>query len=211
MAASPKPPPARPHIALRPSNYFKAPDTVDDDAWDSASDGEEPTQSSFSFSTWNRPSSTTAPKPVPAPANSDNPSSSSLAFSYTHLNAPNPSSYPPRNSTDTSQPPKNGWTIVRTGYGRRSSNDTGSSIQDDSFDPVPDTETDADVEGDMILGDLDAEPTPDPSPSNSGSIRDDAEKIVNGRLHPPSSTLILICMYRSSLWNSPPPTDVQKI
>ncbi|KAJ4468117.1 rab-GTPase-TBC domain-containing protein [Lentinula aciculospora] len=179
-------PPTRPHIVLRPSSYFKATDTVDDDAWDSASDSEEPAQSTFSFPSWSR-SSTTAPKPVPKPITSDNSSSTtSLAFSYTHLNAPNPSSYPPR-TTDTPQPPKNGWTIVRTVPGRRSSNDTGSSNQDDSFDHVPSTHGDADVEGDMILGDLDPEPTGDPShsvldSSKSSSIRADAENIVNDPL-----------------------------
>ncbi|KAF8829037.1 hypothetical protein HHX47_DHR3000561 [Lentinula edodes] len=179
-------PPTRPHIVLRPSTFFKPSDTVDDDAWDSASDSEEPAQSTFTFPSWSR-ASTTAPKPVPRPITSDNPSSTSLAFSYTHLNAPNPSSYPPRN-TDTPQPPKNGWTIVRTVPGRRSSTDTRSSNQDDSFDHVPSTDGDADVEGDMILGDLDPEPAAGepsqtaPENSKSTSVRTDAETIVNDPL-----------------------------
>ncbi|KAF9070082.1 rab-GTPase-TBC domain-containing protein [Rhodocollybia butyracea] len=156
-------PPPRPHIALHPSNnFFKTSETIEDDAWDSASDGEEAPQSTFSFSTWSRPSST--PKPVPKPITSEN---TSLAFSYTHVNAPNPGSYPPRE--ETLQP---GWTIVRT---RRSSN---SANNDES---VP--EADTDVEGDMILGDLDAESSPAvPDSAKSGSIRDDAEKIADDPL-----------------------------
>ncbi|KAJ3762371.1 rab-GTPase-TBC domain-containing protein [Lentinula raphanica] len=179
-------PPTRPHIALRPSSFFKSIDSVDDDAWDSASDSEEPAQSTFSFSSWGRTSSTTSPKPVPKPVTSDNPSSNSLAFSYTHLNAPNPTSYPPR-TTDTPQPPKNGWTIVRTLPERRSSNDTGSSNQDDGFDHVPDVDGVVDLEGDMILGDLELDPAADslqslPEKPKSTSMRSDAEAIVNDPL-----------------------------
>ncbi|KAF5389371.1 hypothetical protein D9757_004261 [Collybiopsis confluens] len=148
-------PPSRPHIALRPSSYFTAPDPIDDDVWDSASDSEE---------------LRSPPKQLPA---ADSPSSSALAFSYTHLNAPNPSSYPPRT---THPPPKNGWTIVRTTHGRRLSTDTGSSVQDDSFDHVPDTDLDAD----MVLGDLDPDPVVDTIVACS--IRDDVQSIVNDPL-----------------------------
>jgi len=175
-------PPPRPHPHIS-SSYFSA-ISVDDDAWDSTSDSESPAQSTLTFS-WSRPSAPSAPKAVPKPP--DSPSSSSLSFSYTHVNAPNPSSYPPR--TDQSQPPKNGWTIVRTSRPRRSSNDTGSSNQDDSSEHVPESDADADVEGDMILGDLESEPSGDVASSvlsqkskqDQGSIREDAEEIVNGK------------------------------
>ncbi|KAF5370586.1 hypothetical protein D9758_001824 [Tetrapyrgos nigripes] len=178
-------PPPRPHPHLSSSSYFSAVNVGDDDAWDSASDSESPAQSTLTFS-WSRPVASTAPKAVPK--SPESPSSSTLSFSYTHLNAPNPSSYPPRD--DSSQPPKNGWTIVRTSRPRRSSNDTHSSNQDDASDHVPEPEADADVEGDMILGDLESEPTKDPASSmtvpklkqDQGTIREDAEEIVNDPL-----------------------------
>ena len=43
-----------------------------------------------------------------------NSSSPNLAVSYTYLNAPNPSSYPPKPKLMVPQALKNGWTIVRT-------------------------------------------------------------------------------------------------
>ncbi|THV05012.1 hypothetical protein K435DRAFT_133899 [Dendrothele bispora CBS 962.96] len=176
-------PPPRPHPHIS-SSYFSAVNVADDDAWDSGSDGDSPAQSTHAFSSWPRPTAPTAPKAVPKPP--DSPSSSTLSFSYTHVNAPNPSSYPPR--TDQSQTPKNGWTIVRTSHPRRSSNETGSSNQDDTSDHVPELEADADVEGDMILGDLESEPSVDAASSmvsqklkaDQGSLREDAEEIVNG-------------------------------
>jgi len=190
-----RPPPARPHIGIHPSNHFVSRSTADwgeDDAWDSTSDSESPRQTLSN--SWNRPptssSTTTAPKPVPKPANN---SSSTLAFSYTHLNAPDPSSYPPRTEVrDSAQAPKNGWTIVRKSHDRRRSQSIEGLEQ-----PKQDSDHgqgDVDVEGDMILGDLDSEAPPDETLPTSalpphlkpkkdlGSIKNDVDEIVNGTI-----------------------------
>lgn len=190
-------PPARPHIGIHPSNHFAPADSwVEDDAWDSASDSESPRQTTLS-TPWNR-SSSSAPKPVPKPAS--NASSSTLAFSYTHLSAPNPSSYPPRpeygtGDTQAGTPPqKNGWTIVRTAHdhndNRHSQDNTkpkASGVSDhDEHDP------DIEVEGDIILGDLETEQLADqagPPPIHTklkqyqGSIKDGIDAIVNGIIY----------------------------
>ncbi|KAJ6625885.1 rab-GTPase-TBC domain-containing protein [Mycena sp. CBHHK59/15] len=121
----------------------------------------------------------TAPKPVPRPAN--NASSSTLAFSYTHVSAPNPSSYPPREVLK-----QNGWTIVKT--------KSGSPPPPHGSDSVPDNDDargDADVEGDMILGDLEPEamepmdiipPLNHKPKSDQGLVREDVEDILNDPL-----------------------------
>ncbi|KAI0696694.1 rab-GTPase-TBC domain-containing protein [Cytidiella melzeri] len=139
---SARPPPTRPHIGLNPSSRlgsYSISDWGEDDAWDSGSDEEA------SGSGW-RPAhpglaSSTAPKPVPKP--NQNSSSSTLASSYTHINAPSPSSYPPR----PDQPPaKQGWTIISNAQeGRR---DEGKHGETDQY---PDTDSD------LIVGDLDPE------------------------------------------------------
>ncbi|KAF8070679.1 rab-GTPase-TBC domain-containing protein [Lyophyllum atratum] len=188
-------PPARPHIGIHPSNHFgarAAGEWGEDDAWDSASDSESPRQSSLTKS-WNRSpsSSLTAPRPVPRPIS--NSSSSTLAFSYTHVSAPNPSSYPPRE--DTMLEPKSGWTIVKKSNDRKRAKTGGTPEQgDDSLDPV-EGQGDADVEGDMILGDLESEavaldqPIPPALPSHlkakhgQGVIRDDVDEIVHDPLN----------------------------
>ncbi|KAF8894096.1 rab-GTPase-TBC domain-containing protein [Infundibulicybe gibba] len=190
MAA--RPPPARPHIGIHPSTKFSSQDWGEDDAWDSTSDSESPRQSTISNS-WNRSpasSSTTAPRPVPRPAH--NSSSSTLAFSYTHINAPNPSSYPPR-SEEPSHPSQNGWTIVRTENEKRDDrikvdNPPGSGNEENVGDEGG--QRDIDVEGDMVIGELSS---PDqaivhPPPhvkakQNQGAIRDDIVDIVNDPLH----------------------------
>src|ERR1700733_9449426 len=141
-------PPARPHIGIFPSSKFGVPPSGEwgeDDAWDSASDSESPRQSSISRS-WNHPSpptSTTAPKPVPRPANKS--SSSTLAFSYTHVTAPNPSSYP---REETLSAPKTGWTLIKKAEEKvrvdaADSMESGSFVVDDSEEGPGD----ADVEG----------------------------------------------------------------
>ncbi|KAJ7282981.1 rab-GTPase-TBC domain-containing protein [Mycena rebaudengoi] len=167
---SARPPPARPHIGIHSTYSSKTGDWAEEDAWDSGSDEDSPRQSSSS--------QRTAPKPVPLPKSSYNTSSSTLAFSYTHVTAPNPSSYPPRETL-----PKNGWTIVKTKSG---------SPPPSADDRPGDDEGrgDADVE-DMILGDLEPEamepmdiipPTHSKPKTDQGIIREDAEDIVNDPL-----------------------------
>ena len=187
-------PPARPHIGIYSSSNFGVPsapgDWGEDDAWDSASDSESPRQSSISRS-WNRPSpptSSTAPKPVPRPPN--NSSSSNLAFSYTHVTAPNPGSYP---REETLLAPKSGWTLIKKAQ-EKSSVDAINSIESGSFiaDSSEEGPGDADVEGDMLITDTEAEavlrdqtttsgqhPRPKPKEDQT-SIREDVDEIVHG-------------------------------
>ena len=175
MAA--RPPPARPHIGLNPSfNSRVSTDWGEDDAWDSASDSESPRQSTIITNSWasSRTSSTTSPKPVPQPTAS----SSNLAFSYTHLNAPSPSSYPPRPEAVQSQ--KSGWTIVRKSSEIRSSIEDKGDVKE--YQGVA---GELDEEGEMIVGELEPEEIAESTPSikprlESGMIREDVDEIVNG-------------------------------
>ncbi|KAG6850958.1 hypothetical protein H0H93_005827 [Arthromyces matolae] len=170
-------PPARPHIGINPSNHFNPPgggEWGEDDAWDSGSDSESPRQSTIAKS-WNY--SRTAPKPVPKPNRSS--SSSTLAFSYTHVTAPNPSSY----RENATIGPKGGWTLVNTSKDRNGDDNVNSEGRaDDSFE-----RGDADVESDMVVpGDLETDgfqdhPLTSPQPKakhEEGSIREDADDIV---------------------------------
>jgi len=186
-----RPPPARPHIGIHLSS-FQNTDWAEDDAWDSTSDSESPRQSTLH--TRRNPPPVTAPKAVPD-RTSSNSSSSTLAFSYTHLQAPSPGSYPPKEVVGGSNSPKNGWTIVRT---VRDQNSNGILLNKESGekDPVLEPELnagDVELEGDMILGDLEPEMTLSevrmpivhlqPQPKyNAGadSIRRDADAIVTG-------------------------------
>ncbi|KAG5734461.1 GTPase-activating protein gyp1 [Termitomyces sp. T112] len=155
MAA--RPPPARPHIGINPSSHFNPrgiSEWGEDDAWDSGSDSESPRQSSLTKS-WNH--TRTSPKPVPKANN--NSSSPTLAFSYTH----------------------GGWTIVKTSNGRAP--DNGDASGEDSFEQL-EGHGDADVEGDMILGDLE---TDLPQKQNQvstkakrgqGIVREDVDDVV---------------------------------
>ncbi|KAJ3558015.1 hypothetical protein NM688_g1153 [Phlebia brevispora] len=139
---SARPPPARPHIGLNPSSRFESYATTDwgeDDAWDSGSDEESTTKSS-----WTRASSSTAPKPVPKPK--QNSSTSTLASSYTHLHAPSPSSYPPRTEQASTPSAKQGWTIVRTSTQSRRSTDRHES------EKATEAREDPEVEGEEIVG-----------------------------------------------------------
>ncbi|PFH46729.1 hypothetical protein AMATHDRAFT_77552 [Amanita thiersii Skay4041] len=171
-------PPAPPHFPFNPSAHFsQSADWAEEDAWDSASDSESPRRSNF----WAH----SAPKPVPI--SSDNNSSPSLAFSYTHINAPDPSSYP-SHSEEPIQASKNGWTIVRkTQPGKRSSSVTRNTDNDEASHDI-------DVDGDMVVGELDSELTspdqvPHPITSHSKSrldnayIREDVEDIINDPLN----------------------------
>lgn len=170
-------PPARPPIGVYPSSVFETGDWGEDDAWDSGSDSESPRQSTLAMS-WTRPSKT-APKPVPKPTN--NTSSSTLALSFTHINAPNSSSYPPRQEAPT----QNGWTMVQKAP-VRSDNTNGLSSLSSTAEP----EGQGDVDDTMIVGELDAEDQMSAfsSPStksmpDKGSIRPDAADILNGRFN----------------------------
>jgi hypothetical protein len=182
MAA--RPPPARPHIGISPS--FHSPQSADwaeDDAWDSASDSESPRQSTIttswmqsSLSSSRPPSATTHPKPVPrTPV-----SSSTLAFSYTHINAPSPSSYPPKHEQPAHQ--KSGWTIVRR------STEIRASAEEKERDKADEGVDDGDDESEMVVGELDPEINEEPMLSakldrDQFSIRDDVDEIVNDPLH----------------------------
>ncbi|KAH9935649.1 rab-GTPase-TBC domain-containing protein [Fomitopsis serialis] len=159
MAA--RPPPARPHIGLNPSHRLSSyviPDWAEDDAWDSGSDSESPSNPSWnrssSFSKQASTSSSTAPKPVPRP--NLNSSSSTLAF-----------------------PPQNGWTIVRKSTDHRSSLDRRPS------DKAKDGVVYEDVEGEMIVGELEPELADPAAVTHSrprhdyGFVREDVEEIVN--------------------------------
>ncbi|KAG6831833.1 hypothetical protein H0H87_003752 [Tephrocybe sp. NHM501043] len=88
--------------------------------------------------------------------------------------------------------PKSGWTIVKTSSSRRL-DDGNSHPTDDSFEQV-EGQGDADVEGDMILGDLEADISQDQSPPptspthlkprhGQGSIREDVDDIVHDPLN----------------------------
>jgi TBC1 domain family member 2 len=182
MAA--RPPPTRPHIGIH-SSQFSSTDWGEDDAWDSTSDSESPRQSALS-NAWNRsitraPSSTTAPTPVPKSSNS--PSSSTLAFSYTHINAPSPNSYSPKG--DVGQTPKNGWTIVRRSR-ENLRNIEGKGEQDFRDNTA---HVDIDVEGDMVVGELDPEvidnPVSQKARQDQGLIRDDVDDILHGTFSVP--------------------------
>ncbi|KAJ7646997.1 rab-GTPase-TBC domain-containing protein, partial [Roridomyces roridus] len=173
-----RPPPARPHIAVNPSTYGSSRlDWAEDDAWDSTSDNEDEAP---------KPSSSRVPpqKVPPRPAQPHS-SSSTLAFSYTHVDAPNPSSYPPRDGIST---PQNGWTIVKT-KPRGTSPPSAEDVRSESSGTGGGV--DADVEGDMmILGDLEPDamepmdiiPPSKPKSDSRGVVRDDVDAVIDDPL-----------------------------
>jgi len=194
---NPRSPPARPHIGIHLAHFSTANEWGEDDAWDSTSDSESPRQSTLN-SSWSRPSVSSAPKKVQRTSSS---SSSTLAFSYTHLNAPNPSSYPPKPELTATETPKNGWTIVRTSHSKKGSESKINLKTDTGFEQDG-ASRDVDVEGDMILGDLEAEmnatdmnastasyASHSKAKNSEGAIRQDIDDIVNGiYLHQSNST-----------------------
>lgn len=127
--------------------------------------------------------------PVSVPKPKSKRSTSTIASSYTHVDAPSSSSYPPR--TDDIQPPptKQGWTIVRT-----SAKGRGGVDRHDIDEINSEAHADPEVEGDLILGDLDSEepavehsvtsvPMTKPKLSyGSNSTREDIDDIVKGTL-----------------------------
>ncbi|KAL1670097.1 rab-GTPase-TBC domain-containing protein [Schizophyllum commune] len=179
-----RPPPARPHLALHASDFGRTPtDWAEDDAWDSASDDGNDRQPAASDA-WPRAESS-APKPVPTRTTTSEKSSSSstLAFSYTHVSAPNPSSYPPRGE-QAAPPARYGWTIVHT---ERSDADDIPEGREHHASRAGDV----DVEGDMILGEMDPDPACGTSEGHSqvpdekigkAAIREDAEAVAEDPL-----------------------------
>ncbi|CAK5265664.1 unnamed protein product [Mycena citricolor] len=187
-----RPPPARPHIAIHPSTYSNSSSRNEwDDAWDSGSDSDEDAKYRASTSNLHRMSNTSSTSfnprsstsslrqgAVAVPIKHKEASASTLAFSYTHVSAPNPSSYPP----------KNGWTIVKTkgcDEGGGSSPDAGDDI---SRSGQGEADNDADVEGDMILGEMDPDAMeamaviPPKPRADQGVVRQDVLDIVNDPL-----------------------------
>lgn len=181
MNAVPRPPPARPHVGIRPPSHFTSHSTADwgeDDAWDSASDPESPVATSMT-----RPSSSAVPVPRRPAIDKSN---STLAFSYTHVNAPSPSSYPPRPERSSPPPSQNGkkagWTIVRTEQEVRKSQEKvkeeGAQVEREG--EQKDDGGDVDVEGDMIVGDLEQDREPIRPRRGKEAIRSDVAELVKG-------------------------------
>ncbi|KAG5221474.1 RabGAP/TBC [Salix suchowensis] len=184
--------PARPHIGINPHTSFSGAGNTstewgEDDAWDSGSDPESPRHSSLAYE-YNRIQATPA-KPVPRPALDQ--SSSTLAFSFTHISAPNPSSYPPRNGILEERSASSGaWTIVRTSNERKGRQlDIDEASMKSSVGEA--NHRDGKVmghRGDMILGDLEADSVPDlaavevhhKSRTDKGIIRSDSEQVYKG-------------------------------
>ena len=185
MKVTPRPPPTRPHVGINTSSHFSSYSPTDwgeDDAWDSTSDHESP------LNTTSLPSrSSSAAVSVPQRPNAKR-SSSTLAFSYTHLTAPSPSSYPsnqPSSVPSASHPAdsKAGWTIVRTEQEiRRSREAAEDEVQADTVVKAKDGTGDVDVEGDMIVGDLEQDQDLARSGCGKESIRPGAEELVNSML-----------------------------
>lgn len=186
-----RPPPARPHIGLNPSNHFARvnADWAEDDAWDSASDNENPRQSVIS-NPWVRStavSRSSSNRP-------DNSSSSTLGSSFTHLNAPNPGSYPPQVSRSDDRPSsKDGWMIVNKSDRPTSVTHTNSRSvvlgDGSSFEMTHGSVGDVDVEGDMIMGEMEPEGSlplqsvaRSRQPTDVNFVREDAGAIVNDPL-----------------------------
>lgn len=195
-----RPPPARPHIGLNPSTYLSY-SWAEEDAWDSGSDSESPSTNTQAGAAWARSStaSTTAtsPKAVNVPRPSRNSSSSTLAFSYTHVTAP--SSYPPKSDQEssTAKPSKNGWTLVQKS-GEQSSRPSVESKESGhlSKSQEGDVEEVHDVDGEMVVGDMDsdfAEPFATMKAMPISTVREDADEIVNGM-----SVYFFTCSLRSS-------------
>ena len=179
MKATPRPPPTRPHLGINPPAHLPSYSSVDwgeDDAWDSASDHESP------VNTVSIPRSSSVSVPRRPNANRSN---STLAFSYTHLTAPSPSSYPSSQPSPGSPPhpldSKAGWTIVRTEQEVRKSREViGDKTQMEKEVKQKNCSGDVDVEGDMIVGELEQDQVPMIPHCGKEAIRSDAEELVDG-------------------------------
>ncbi|EKM54229.1 uncharacterized protein PHACADRAFT_162613 [Phanerochaete carnosa HHB-10118-sp] len=192
MSARPppaRPPPARPHIGLNSSGRFGSysiSDWGEDDAWDSGSD--EESSKVVGWSSGGRPITSSTPVSVPKPKSKR--STSTIASSYTHVDAPSSNSYPPRTEDIQPPPAKQGWMIVRT-----SAKGRGSVDRHDTDELNSEVHADPEVEGDLILGDLDSE---EPAVEHSTTLvpmakpklgygfnytREDVDDIVKGTSH----------------------------
>lgn len=180
-------PPARPHIAVHSSHFITTSNTDWDDAWDSGSDSEETPKPSMPNSFKRSASSSSPPAPKQVPRSNSASSSSTLAFSYTHVNAPNPGSYPTPKTIEEAASRQNGWTIVRT------SSDHKQSDEAERKQSQEERVLDVDVEGDMILGELETDFDNGEQAASSSTmhlsaqskqmaafVREDVEEIVNG-------------------------------
>lgn len=149
---SARPPPARPHIGLSSHlSSFGSSDWVEDDAWDSASDSESPHPNK----SWNpNRQQSSPPKNVPGQVvRSSSSSSSNLASSYTHINPPNPSSYPPK--LDIPFLNKGGWTLVKTS-GDKDRKSPLKDLKDSDIDhDTLATSTISEVANELVVGDFD--------------------------------------------------------
>jgi hypothetical protein len=179
---SARPPPARPHIGLNPhlSSFGTSSEWVEGDVWDSASDSESPQLNK----SWNASrQQSTAPKNVPGKVvRSSSSSSSNLASSYTHIHAPNPSSYPPR-----PDPPllnKGGWTLVKTS-GDNDQKSPSKDLKDSDIDhDTLAASTTGEVADELVVGDFD-DPVVLHGPSlkareSRSSVHDEVDEIVAG-------------------------------
>ncbi|KAF8497654.1 rab-GTPase-TBC domain-containing protein [Gautieria morchelliformis] len=184
MKASPRPPPTRPHVGINTPSHFPSYSSADwgeDDAWDSASDHDSPVNTTSA----QRSSSAVS---VPRRPNADR-SNSTLSFSYTHLTAPSPSSYPSSQPISNSPPShssdsKAGWTIVRTEQEVRKSRDAAvDKAQGDTEVKQKSVGGDVDVEGDMIVGELEQDQELLRPRCGKESIRSDAGELVNDPLY----------------------------
>jgi hypothetical protein len=172
---SARPPPARPHIGLNPhlSSFGTSSEWAEDDAWDSASDSESP---HFNKS-WSTPrQQSTAPKNVPGKVvRSSSSSSSNLASSFTHIHAPNPSSYPQN---------KGGWTLVEAS-GDKDQKSPLRDLKDSSIDRDTLTaSTTSQVVDELVVGDFDdpvvLQGPPLKARESRNSVRDEVDEIVAG-------------------------------
>lgn len=192
---SARPPPARPHIGLNPhlSSFGTSSDWVEDDAWDSASDSESPHLSS----SWNanRQQSST-PKNVPGKvARSSSSSSSNLASSYTHINPPNPSSYPSK--PDIPPPNKGGWTLVKSSGGKDPQPQPKDLKDSDIDHDTLAASTTSEVADELVVGDFD-DPVLLRGPSlklkeSQSSVRKQVDEIVAGAFEDRGSNSAFSC------------------
>jgi len=184
MKATPWPSPTRPHINVNPPSHYSSysrGDWGEDDVWDSASDPESP-----SIASGARSSSAVAGPRRPNATRSN----STLAFSYTHLTAPSPSSYPPREELAVKAPSsqhskeKAGWTIVR----RQQEFQENEHLSTDEYHGNREIEKkhdggDVDVEGDMILGELEEDNEFKRSRSGKELIKGDVMELVKDPMY----------------------------
>ena len=179
---SARPPPARPHLGLNPHppSFGASSDWVEDDAWDSASDSESPRLNT----SWNpnRHQSST-PKNVPGKiARSSSSSSSNLASSYTHIHAPNPSSY--SSKPDTPPQNKGGWTLVKTS-GDKDQKFPPKDLKDSDIDhDILMASTTSEVADELVVGDFDDSVQPHGTAlkvkESRSSVRRQVDEIVAG-------------------------------